>query len=287
VTEVDAGARSAWDAGQYLRYADHRGRPFADLVARVRVSEPRLVVDLGCGPGNLTVGLAERWPAARVIGVDSSQEMVAAAAERLGRLGEGLEGAVEFVEFVQADLRTWTPPGPVDVVLSNAALHWVPRHRELFERFAGWLADGGAFAFQVPANFDAPSHLEIRSLCSDERWRDRLGGAMADERHVAEPAVYLDVLASLGLDADVWEATYLHVLSGDDPVLEWVKGTALRPVLSRLDDAEQAEFCAQLGARLRAAYPAAPYGTVLPFRRVFGVGHRVTADAGEQSAAVE
>ena len=261
--------RPGWDPEQYLRFADDRGRPFADLVARIGVPRPRSVVDLGCGPGNLTGTLAARWPDAVITGVDSSEQMIAAATEARP------PGAADRLRYELADLRDWTPAGPVDVVLSNATLQWVPEHVELFERFAGWLAAGGAFAFQVPANFDAPSHTEIAALRRSARWRDRLGDeALSREGSSAEPATYLDALARLGLRVDAWETTYLHVLTGDDPVLEWVKGTALRPVLARLDEREQRDFCAELGPRLRAAYPAAPYGTVFPFRRVFVVAHR-------------
>lgn len=258
-----------WDAGQYLRYAGDRARPFADLLARVRVERPASVVDLGCGPGHLTATLARRWPDAWVTGVDSSAEMIEAAGQVAAEHGAGSR-----LRFVLADLREWEPPGGADVVVSNAALHWVPGHLGLLPRLAGWLRPGGALAFGVPDNFAEPSHTEIAALCRSPRWRGRLAGAAEGAAAVEPVRAYLDTLAAAGLRVDAWETTYQHVLAGDDPVLQWVKGTALRPVLALLDEAEGAAFCAELGARLRAAYPPAPYGTVFPFRRLFVVAHR-------------
>jgi trans-aconitate 2-methyltransferase len=240
-------------------------------MARVHVDAPKLVVDLGCGPGTLTRTLAERWPAAEVIGVDSSPEMIESAAAPSG-LGDRLI-------YVCADLRDWQPDTPPDVVASNAAFHWVPDHLDLIERIAGWVRPGGAFAMQVPANFDAPSHTVIRDVCDSPRWRERLAGARHDEAGVAEPADYLAALAAAGLEPDVWQTTYLHLLQGEDPVLNWVKGTALRPALTALadDPAASEAFLAECGTTLRQAYPASNAGTVFPFRRTFAVGHRAAA----------
>ena len=256
-----------WDPRQYGHYADERGRAFFELLARVRVAEPRLVIDLGCGPGNLTATLAERWPQAHVIGVDSSADMVEAAASYAvpGRL-----------EFVRAAIADYAPTGPVDVVVANAALHWVPGHLDLLSRFAGWLTSQGVLAFQVPDNFTEPSHTTLRDLRTSPRWRDRLGEGADRTAGVERPETYLDALVALGLEADVWQTSYLHVLHGDDPVLEWVKGTALRPVLTALDDpAERELFVSDYADALRAAYPPRPDGTtVFPFRRTFAVGSR-------------
>lgn len=252
-----------WDPSQYLRFSAQRSRPFFELMARVGADDPSLVVDLGSGPGTLTATLAERWPEARIVGVDSSAEMVRAAKER------ALPARLEFVE---ADIRSYAPDAPIDVLVSNAALHWVPEHLELLPRLAGWLAPGGWLAFQVPANFAEPSHAELAALAGSERWCDRLGGLERPASHDAED--YLDALARAGLAVDVWETRYLQVLRGDDPVLEWMKGTALRPVLSRLDESEGRAFVEQYVERLRRAYPQQSYGTVLPYRRVFAVAHR-------------
>jgi trans-aconitate 2-methyltransferase len=265
-TTGPASASGAWDPPAYLRFAGERARPFADLLARVRASAPRSVVDLGCGTGALTAELAGRWPGAGVTGVDSSPEMLAAAAEH---------AAPGRVRFAAGDVRDWAPAGPVDVVVSNAVLHWVPGHDRLLGRWASWLAPGGELAVQVPGNFRAPTHATLAALCRSSRWAPALADVAPDESAVLEPAGYLDVLTAAGLTADVWETTYLHVLSGTDPVLAWVRSTTLRPVLARLDEAQTAEFTAGYAAALREAYPPRPDGTtVLPFRRIFAVGAR-------------
>lgn len=251
-----------WDPQRYLTYAEQRARPFHELLVRVAAVDPTTVIDLGCGPGNLTGTLAERWPSARVIGVDSSAEMVAAARE------------VPGIDVVAADVRDWRPSGPVDVVVSNATLQWVPDHLDLLPRFVGWLAPDGWLAFQVPGNFAEPSHALLRQLTDSPRWRDRVGGDRVVRPSSPQPADYLAALADLDCAVDVWETTYLHVLPGADAVLDWISGTGLRPVLAALDEAEQAEFRAEYGALLRTAYPARRYGTVLPYRRIFVVGRR-------------
>ncbi|MGY1600801.1 trans-aconitate 2-methyltransferase [Geodermatophilus sp. SYSU D00815] len=264
-TSPQPGA-GAWDPASYLRFAGERARPFAELLARVRAADPREVVDLGCGEGALTASLAARWPGARITGVDSSPEMLAAAARH------AVEGRVRFV---LGDVRGWTPDGPVDVVLSNAVLHWVPGHEALLARWASRLAPGGEVAVQVPGNFGAPTHTLLAELCADPRWADRVADVAPRPGAVAAPAGYLDLLTAAGLAADVWETTYLHVLTGADPVLGWVRSTVLRPVLGRLDGDSAAALTAEYAAALRAAYPQRPDGTtVLPFRRVFAIGRR-------------
>lgn len=252
-----------WDPEQYLRFADERARPFRELLARVQAQDPKIVVDLGCGPATLTRELAARWPAAHVAGVDVSAEMIERARAEAG----------DVVELTRADIRDWTPLTPVDVLVSNATLQWVPGHLGLLGRLAGFLARGGELAVQVPGNVTEPSHTELRELAASEPWRDRL----ADVRWptVEEPASYLTRLAGLGLDVDVWETTYHQVLPGDDAVLEWMRGTGLRPVLAALaDDGERLAFEAEYGRRLREAYPRQEHGTVLPYRRIFLVGRR-------------
>ena len=253
-----------WDPDQYERYADERARPFVDLLARVAAAEPRRVVDLGCGTGAMTALLSRRWPRADVEGIDSSPEMI----ERARALG------TERLGFRLGDVGHWQPAADVDVVLSNATLQWVPGHSELLRGWAAALTAGGWLAIQVPANFDAPAHALMRELAAQPRWRDRLAGALRHHGAVRSPAEYGDLLADAGLAADVWETTYLHRLHGDDPVVSWLRGTGLRPVLARLDEAETEEFLGQYSVALRSAYPAGPHGTLFPFRRIFAVGHR-------------
>ncbi len=252
-----------WDPGQYRRFADERARPFFDLVARIGTDAPRSVVDLGCGPGDLTVDLARRWPGAAILGIDSSVEMIAAA----GR-GEKRPG----VSFTVADLRDWQPDAPVDVLVCNAVLQWVPGHLGLLPRWVSWLSGGGWLAFQLPGNFDQPPHAVLREMAASPRWRPLIGEAELT-RQAGDLTGYLDVLARTGCQVDAWETTYLHILPGEDPVVEWVKGTALRPVLAVLDDAQTAEFLAEYRDRMRRAYPPRSFGTVLPFRRAFVVAH--------------
>ena len=254
-----------WDPGQYLKYSGERARPFFDLLARVQTDEPRQVVDLGCGPGNLTATLADRWPGAEVLGVDSSPEMIDAA-----RAGTGERPRLSFE---LADIRDWAPGRPVDVLVSNAVLQWLPDHLDLVARWPGMLAPGGWLAFQLPGNFDQPSHAILRDLAASDRWRSLLTGVELN-RQAQDPAQYLDQLARAGCLVDAWETTYLHVLPGPDPVVEWYRGTGLRPVLARLGQPQAEEFLAAYRERARQAYPPASYGTVLPFRRVFVVATR-------------
>jgi len=249
-----------WDPTKYLAFDDHRSRPFFDLVARVSAEEPRHVVDLGCGPGHLTAALVQRWPSARVEASDSSPEMVAAARER------GIDATV-------LDVRDWQPAQDTDVVVSNAVLQWVPGHDELLARWVKQLPHGAWLAFQVPGNFDAPSHVGIRELAASATWRDRLDAVvLREDDAVLDPAGYAALLSDAGCAVDAWETTYLQRLTGDDPVLEWVTGTALRPIRNALSDEDWQEFRGELAPVLRAAYPQRADGTTwFPFRRVFTV----------------
>jgi trans-aconitate 2-methyltransferase len=271
-----------WDTTQYLRFGGERARPFFDLTARVGADQPGFVVDMGCGPGNLTVALAERWPLATVVGVDSSPEMIEAAQARVKPVAVGVPGSGTIVtnhapglSFMRDDVRHWKPQAMPDVIVSNAMLQWIPEQRELLLQWAGMLADGGWLAIQVPGNFDQPAHAIMRELAGEPRWRSRLADVHLN-RQSADPAEYAELLAPAGCEVDAWETTYLHILHGEDPVLEWYKGSGLRPVLAALDAGQAAEFLAEYGERLRVAYPPRPFGTVLPFRRVFAVAHRIS-----------
>jgi trans-aconitate 2-methyltransferase len=269
-----------WDATQYLRFGGERSRPFFDLLARVGAELPSCVVDMGCGPGNLTVVLAERWPSAAVCGVDNSPQMIEAARKRIpaadlrpSASGPVLTSHAPGLSFVLDDVRHWEPQSLPDVIISNAVLQWVPGQRELLVRWADRLADGGWLAFQVPGNFDQPSHAIMREMVASARWRPLLRDVELN-RQSADPAGYAELLAGAGLEVDAWETTYVHILEGEDPVLEWYKGTGLRPILAMLDAGQAAGFLAEYGERVRVAYPPRPFGTVFPFRRVFTVAHR-------------
>lgn len=269
-------ASPTWDPNQYLRHAGHRNRALTDLLAHVSPpadGRPPRIADLGCGPGNSTALIAERWPGAHITGYDNSPEMLARAADHAGATPGGGR-----VDFAHADLARWAPPEPYDLILSNATFQWVPGHADSFAAWIHALAPGGTFAFQVPANFDAPSHALMRDLAAAPRWRERLAGSLRHADAVLEPAAYLDLLSGLGCAADVWETTYLQVLPGQDAVLDWVKGTGLRPVLTALADDPGAveDFLAEYGALLREAYPRRDHGTVFPFRRLFAVARTAT-----------
>lgn len=251
-----------WSAAQYRKFEDERTRPCAELLARVPGAVAR-AVDLGCGPGNSTELVVARWPGARVSAIDSSPDMVAAARTRL----PGVDVAV-------ADLAAWDDPGPFDLILANAVLQWVPDHERLFPELLARLASGGSLAAQVPDNLDEPSHRLMREVAADPRWRGKIGDA-AGLRTPRHPAEWYARLLHGRARLDLWRTTYFHPLAGAGGIVEWLKGTGLRPFLAPLDGVERAGFLAAYEAAVAAAYPALPDGTVLlPFPRLFMVATR-------------
>jgi len=271
------GARAAileavvatWDPEVYRQFAGERTRPARELLARVEHAGPREVVDLGCGTGELARVLAERWPQARVRGVDLSAEMLAQAAAEPGR-----------VEWVRGDIATWRPEGRVDVIVSNAALHWVPGHEELLPDLLEHLAPGGVLAFQIPDNVMEPSHVLLREVLASGGPGGHAFGNEALLREVSRawvlaPEVYIELLAPHTQELDVWRTVYYHRLTGEDAVLEWVRGTLLRPVLEALKGEEQGLLLEAYVTRLREAYPAGRDGrTEYRFPRLFVVARR-------------
>jgi trans-aconitate 2-methyltransferase len=247
-----------WNPETYLEFADQRGRPFFDLLARIGAQSPRRVVDLGCGPGNLTQLLVQRWPEATIEAWDSSPEMVAAA------VGRGLNARM-------GDIQEWRPQHGTDVVLSNAALQWIPGHSELLVRWAQQLEPGAWLAVQVPGNFNAPSHAAVRELAERQPWSEILRDIWFRKRDVvSEPFEYAELLTDAGCAVDVWETTYIHELAGENPVLTWITGTALTGVRDRLDSEQWDRFRAELIPLLDADYPRRADGrTYFPFRRIF------------------
>ena len=252
-----------WDPAQYLKFAAPRFRPAMDLLARVTVEAPKTVYDLGCGAGNVTRLLAQRWPDARIVGVDDSAEMLAQAAKEA-------PGIVWQCQSVAS----WTPEQAADLIYSNAALHWLPDHQALFRRLMGCLTPGGVLAVQMPRNFSEPSHALIRETVAGGPWRDR-PAPLVQPSPVAPPEYYYDLLAPLAAELDMWETQYQHVLEGEDPVKEWTKGTWLKQFLDALDEGDRPAFEADYAVRLRKAYPRRADGkTVFPFRRLFIVARR-------------
>ena len=252
-----------WDPAQYLVFGDHRLRPAIDLLQRVTLDAPARIVDLGCGPGNVTKVIRQRWPAAQILGVDSSPEMLARA-----------RTADPKTEWQQADLAGWAPDAPVDLLYSNATLHWLPNHDALMPKLAGQVAPGGMLAIQMPRNFSEPSHTSIYETVRDGAWRARLEPLIRVEP-TKSADYYWSVLHPHVASLDVWETTYLQALKGDNPVAEFVKGSWLGPFLAALEGAERAAFEAAYRARVLRAYPPRPDGsTLFPFRRLFIVARR-------------
>lgn len=253
----------SWDPGLYLKFGGERTRPAADLLARVPLTEPHTLYDLGCGPGNSTALLAARWPSAHITGVDSDPAML----DRARHTGPA-------VRWQHADIATWTPDTPADLIFSNAALHWLDDHSALFPRLMTGLRPGGILAVQMPDNFSAPSHALMRAAARSGPWAAALTPLLRTAP-VARPEDYHRWLAPLSATIEIWETTYLLRLSGADPVLSWVRGSALRPLLDALEDRQAATFEALYAEYLRAAYPHEADGiTLFPFRRLFIVAER-------------
>jgi trans-aconitate 2-methyltransferase len=249
------------DPNQYALFSDERLRPFFNLLDRVPDRPYRKIVDLGCGSGALTKSLAERWPEAHVVGLDNSPQMLAGAAklEQAGHL-----------EFVQGDISDYDQP--TDLVFSNAALQWVEGHDSLFPRLAQLVRPGGVFAVQMPDNFHEPSHTLIETTAHNGPWAAQLSGYKT--LGVQPLRFYLDILLGLGFQVDAWSTTYHFILHGENAVLEWMKGTTLQPILSRLDVEMSEAFLAAYGEALRRQYPPTPQGTHFPFRRMFFIASR-------------
>lgn len=274
-------AGTHWDPQQYLRFSDHRLRPALELLDRVAIRNPAVVYDLGCGTGQVTRLIAERWPSATVYGLDNSKEMLDQAsfdaAQDRPRQAQDERGEPGPVRWIEADIRSWEPEEPVDLVYSNATLQWLDGHRELFPRLLGFLGPGGCLAVQMPLSWPAPSHRLMRATLAN----GGLGGAQLgdealrrtmDRDWVEAAEVYYDLLVGSATGLDIWETEYLQVLEGPDPVLEWVKGTGLRPILNGLGDEDRARFLSEYSRRLREAYPMRADGkTLYPFRRLFVV----------------
>jgi trans-aconitate 2-methyltransferase len=251
-----------WDPTQYLKFTNERSRPFFDLLAQVQCEAPKSIVDLGCGPGTLTKTLVERWPMAKVVGMDYSREMLEQA-KTLSVLGR--------LEFVEGDIGRWSPSAPVELIVSNAAFQWVGDHERLLARLFDMLTNDGTLAAQIPCRFDGPSYAAIAATVANPQWASRLQGLGLKPESVKSIDWYVHQLHGLGFDVNAWETTYIHVLRGENPILEWMRGTALRPYLSKLDAAEAAEFERDLGGRLRQAFPERNGLTLFQFPRLFFV----------------
>jgi trans-aconitate 2-methyltransferase len=260
---VSKGAQMNWSAQQYSKFEDERTRPVRDLLSKVPTATARRAADIGCGPGNSTEVLKERFPDAAIVGIDSSEDMLRAARRRLPDLSFEIE-----------DISTWRPAEAQDVILANAALHWVPDHAGLLPKLLSYVEPGGSLAIETPDNQNEPSHVLMRETAQNGAWAAKL----ADVGHrtkVASPQQYYSLLKPHCTRADVWRTAYHHPLQGIDGVVEWLKGSALRPLLEALSEDEQAEFLRRYSDALAETYSAESDGTVLlPFPRLFIVAAR-------------
>ena len=252
-----------WSPGQYLKFEDERTRPAAELLARVPVTQPRRVLDVGCGPGNSTELLAARYPQAEIVGIDSSPEMIATARKRL-----------PAADFIVADIHDHAPAMPFDVVFGNAVFQWVPDHLAVLVRLFATCPQGGALAIQVPDNLNQPTHMLMAAVARNGPWREKFAEPIRRDT-IPPPAEYYDRLKPLAASVDVWHTTYYHVLAGPEAIVEWVKGTGLRPWLDRLDEGERGAWLAAYTQRIAESYPPLVDGRVmLRFPRLFVVAVR-------------
>jgi trans-aconitate 2-methyltransferase len=248
----------SWDPQQYLRFAGQRLRPALDLIAHIPLEHPQTVVDLGCGTGNVTRILRDRWPQAHITGVDGSPQMLSEARK-----------VKADIAWEQSQLDVWDPTEKYDLIFSNAALHWLDDHPALFAKLAGNVAGGGVLAVQMPRNFAAPSHTLMHELALSAPWRDVLARVLRP-MPVLEPAAYYNLLAARAHSIDIWETEYLQILEGENPVAEWTKGTWLAPLLAALAPGAHEAFEFEYRQRVAQAYPRRPDGkTLFPFRRLF------------------
>lgn len=252
---------SDWNPALYARFADERARPIADLLARVPLDAPRTVVDLGCGAGASTAPLVERWPTADVLGLDTSPAML-----------EKARAAVPAARFALADVAAWTPEAPVDLLFSNATLHWIPDHATLLPRLMGRLASGGVLAVQMPDNLDEPSHALMREVAKLAPFAERLADAAGARAELLGFEALHDALAPSATRVEIWRTAYVHPLAGPEKIVEMVSSTGLKPFLDPLDEDLRAAFLATYGERIAAAYPRTASGHVLfRFPRLFFV----------------
>lgn len=250
-----------WNPDVYMKFGDLRTRPALELATRCGPALDGLIYDLGCGPGNSTQVLASLNPGARLVGVDSSPEMLDRAAN------EGPSGVL----WSLGDLQTWKADEPADLLFSNAAYQWLDNHERLLPRLLDHLKPGGKLAIQMPQNFSAPSHVLMRQIASEGPFAAKLSPVLRHDP-VGSPQDYYDLFSARAASIDIWETEYAQILSGQDPVFNWVSGTALRPLMAELEAHEQVEFATVYKQALIQAYPRRGDGkTLFPFKRIFMV----------------
>jgi len=254
-------ARLKWDPTQYNRFQRERAQPFFDLLARIPDRPVQTIADLGCGTGKLTAKLARRWPEARVCGMDASPEML--------QMAEGIADLPNLT-FERADFRKWEPENSIDLLVSNAALQWVPNHEEVLKHLVGMLGPGGVLAVQIPNSRRKPALQILADMIEKET---RLGETPFSCGGYVQPVNwYAELLLKSGFTVEAWETTYMHRLNNPSDIVEWLKGTALGYILNSLAEDEAAEFLSVFRTRIETSYPVGSFGTWFPFRRLFFVG---------------
>ena len=253
-----------WSPSQYLKFEDHRTRPAIDLLARVAAQDVKAATDIGCGPGNSTELLVDRFGSSAVAGMDPSPKMIEAAKQRL-----------PGCQFELGDIAHWRPNSEQDLLFANAVLQWVPDHGKLFPRLLSFLKPGGTLALQMPDNLDQPTHVSMRNAAQDNRWASEMKDADGERTSILSPSDYWSILKPFASSIDIWKTTYNHPLKGLSGIVEWFKGTGLLPYLSRLNESQRAEYLATYEELLSEHYPVMEDGTVLlPFPRLFIVARR-------------
>jgi trans-aconitate 2-methyltransferase len=251
-----------WNQKQYLKFASERTRAAIELMSRVPLDKVDNAVDLGCGPGNSTVILKERFPQAKITAVDNSPGMLAKAKD-----------SYPDITFVEGTIEKWQTTSPTDLIFANAAFQWLDEHERLLPHLVSQLSVDGILAFQMPRNFDAPTHTCMREIAANSQWSERF----EDMRpiYVKDPGFYYSILCPIARDIDIWETEYYHVMNSVDDIIEWVKGTGLRPFLEPLTEDEQKEFISFYRDELLDYYQPQKDGkVVMPFRRLFAVCRR-------------
>jgi trans-aconitate 2-methyltransferase len=253
-----------WNANLYLQFGNERTQPAIDLAARIMLEHPHNIVDIGCGPGNSAAVLRRRWPEAVVLGVDSSPEMILAARKDY-----------PAQEWIQADAASWQATVGCDLIFSNAALQWIPRHDHLLKRLFSFIVPGGALAFQIPTHDYSVLHKLILEVASEKEWAHLMLGAK-QVFTIESPYFYYDVLSAMTVKLDIWETEYFHEMANTQAIISWISGTGLRPFLQALEkDKQRQRFIKMLGERVDKAYQPQANGKVLfPFRRLFVIAYK-------------
>lgn len=255
---------SDWDSVQYLKFKNERTQPALDLANRVNVEKPTKIIDIGCGPGNSTEILRRRYPDAKILGIDSSENMIAAARKRYSDIEFQLCDAGRELDSIKEKF---------DIVFSNACIQWIPEHKTLLRNMMSLLKEGGAMAVQIPMNYDEPIHRIILQTAASEKW----SGKFSEKRafYNLSPGGYFDVLSEISSGLSMWQTTYFHIMNSHEDIMEWYRATGMRPYLNALSDSDKAEFESDVKREIIKAYPEQKNGKIIfRFPRLFFIAIR-------------